>query len=388
MIRLICMTDFTEKYAVSILRGILRYSQETEPWVICKMPPVFCRKHGVAGVIDWAKDWKADAIIGQFEPTDDLSLFGANGIVAIAQDYKQRFQCIPNITSDYRLAGRQAAEYFVGKGFSHFAFYGYENVVWSDERWEGFSQYLKEMGMGDDVSDYRHQSIDQLWYYDGEPLIKWLKSLTHPVALFAADDSMASKIVEACNTCGLRIPSDVAVLGVDNDEIICGLTYPELSSMNMSVEKAGYETAQLIHRLVINPHALKEDIYVRSLGVVERSSTDIIAANNPYIQQALQFIHSNLSRQLYVRDIISRLPMSRRLFEQRFFEETGTSPHNYITNLRMSRLAQLLLTSDESIDELAMSVGVADGKNLSRQFKARMGMNPKDYRKKYKIVKR
>ena len=351
MIRLICMTDFTEKYAVSILQGVLRYSQETEPWVICKMPPEFCRKNGVSGVIEWAKGWKADAIIGQFEPTDDVTLFGANGIVAIAQDYKQRFQCIPNITSDYRLAGRQAAEYFVGKGFSNFAFYGYENVVWSDERWEGFQQYLKESGLGK-VSDYRHQNIDQLWFYESEPLIQWLKSLSHPVALFAADDSMASKIVEACNTCGLRIPSDVAVLGVDNDEITCGLTYPELSSMNMSVEKAGYETAQLIHSLVENPHALKEDIYVRSLGVVERSSTDIIAANNPYIQQALQFIHSNLSRPLHVQDIICRLPMSRRLFEQRFFEETGTSPHNYITDLRMKRLAQLLLTSDELLMNL------------------------------------
>lgn len=387
MIRLICMTDFTEKYASSLLQGILRYSQETEPWVICKMPPEFCRQHGVSGVIEWAKGWKADAIIGQFEPTDDVSLFEKNGIVAIAQDYKQRFQDIPNITSDYRLAGRQAAEYYIGKGFNHFAFFGYENVVWSDERWEGFFQYLQEYGLGDHVSDYRHQSLDQMWYYESEPLTRWLQSLEHPVALFAADDSMASKIVEACTACGLRMPADVAVLGVDNDEIMCGLTYPALSSMNTGVEKAGYDVAQLIHGIIKDSGAKKEDIYVRSLGVVERSSTDIIAAKNPYIQRALQFIHSNISRPLHVNDIVGRLPMSRRLFEQRFFEETGTSPHNYIVDLRMKRFAQLLLSSDESIDELSFYIGVPDGKNISRQFKSRMGMSPNEYRKKFKTKK-
>jgi len=387
MIRLICMTDFTEKYASSLLQGILRYSQETEPWVICKMPPEFCRQHGISGVVEWAKGWKADAIIGQFEPTDDVSLFKKNGIVAIAQDYKQRFQDIPNITSDYRLAGRQAAEYYIGKGFNHFAFFGYENVIWSDERWEGFYQYLQENGLGDHVSDYRHQSLDQMWYYESEPLTHWLQSLEHPVALFAADDSMASKIVEACTACGLRMPADVAVLGVDNDEITCGLTYPALSSMNTGVEKAGYDVAQLIHGILKDSCTQKEDIYVRSLGVVERSSTDIIAAKNPYIQQALQFIHSNISRPLHVNDIIGRLPMSRRLFEQRFFEETGTSPHNYIVNLRMKRFAELLLSSDESIDELSFYIGVPDGKNISRQFKSRMGMSPNEYRKKFKTKK-
>lgn len=384
MIRLLFMTDFTEQYASSLLRGILRYSQETEPWVICKMPPEFKRKNGIKGIVEWAKDRQADAIIGQFEANDDVSLFQKEGIIAIAQDYKERFDTITNITSNYQEAGRKAAEFYINKGFKHFAFYGYENVIWSDERFEGFKNYLCKYGYANNIMEYRKQSLDEHWHYKFEALAQWLMELPHPTALFAADDTMASKIVEQCHAMKLKIPMDVSVLGVDNDEITCRLTYPELSSIMMDVERAGYEAAKSIKEMKEHTRQKAEDIYVHFVGIMERSSTDFFAAKNPYIQKALLYIHTHLSHKISVNDIIKEIPMSRRLFEQKFREETNTTPHNYIISLRMDQLSKLLLSTDESISTLAMMIGIEESKNLSRQFKARKGMTPLEFRKKYK----
>lgn len=386
MVKLILMTDFTEKYANSLLKGILKYSHQTEPWVVCRMPPSFRKTNGIEGVVKWALQWNADAIIAQFEPQDDVLLFKKNGIIAIAQDYKQRFNDIPNITSNYIAAGRKVADFFYIKGFSNFAYYGYENVVWSDERGQGFREGLLENGVDDSqIYEFRKQSLDDLWYYETQPLKEWLAALPKPVAVFACDDTRANKIIELCNTMSLRVPIDVAVLGVDNDDITCLLTYPELSSMSLDIEKAGFETAELITRMRQGGAQEPYDIIVHDTGIVERTSTDIFATRNPNVLKALWYIHINISHPICVDDVVEQVPVSRRLLEQEFRKETSTSIYEYISRLRMNKLAQLLLTVDEPIEALAMRIGLNDSKNLSRQFKTYKGMTPIEYKKRYKI---
>lgn len=117
MIRLIFLTDFTERFAYNLLKGILAYAKNHEPWVVCRMPPSFKAAYGMEGVLKWAKTWQADAIIGQFGNDDNVDLFRQNGIIALAQDYKERFTNIPNITGDYRKTGQMGAEFFLTKGF-------------------------------------------------------------------------------------------------------------------------------------------------------------------------------------------------------------------------------------------------------------------------------
>lgn len=169
MIRLIFLTDFTERFAYNLLKGILAYAKNHEPWVVCRMPPSFKAAYGMEGVLKWAKTWQADAIIGQFGNDDNVDLFRQNGIIALAQDYKERFTNIPNITGDYRKTGQMGAEFFLTKGFRHFAFYGYRDAVWSKERCEGFRECIAAHGFGDNFSAYQHESIDNLWLYDALP---------------------------------------------------------------------------------------------------------------------------------------------------------------------------------------------------------------------------
>jgi LacI family transcriptional regulator len=144
MYRIILLSDFAEEYGKNLLRGIARYSKEYGPWTFCRMPAYYRETMGIDGILRWAREWKADGIIGQFYNQREVSKFTAAKIPVIAQDFKERFEEIPNITGAYKETGRMGAEYFLKKGFKNFAFYGFKNIVWSRERAEGFRERIKE----------------------------------------------------------------------------------------------------------------------------------------------------------------------------------------------------------------------------------------------------
>ena len=380
--RLIFITDFTEQFAYRLLRGIFNYSQRTEQWVVCKMPPAYKHQLGMEGVVAWAKEWRADVVIAQFDPEDDVSLFVENGIVALAQDFITKFDCIPNITADYDLTGSMAAEHFLAKGFENFAFFGYNGVCWSDERCEGFKSRIEKAGYGHNLYIYDRQNIDNLWYYDQSVLMDWLLSLPKPVAIMACDDNQGSILLQACNSCGLKIPFDVAVLGVDNDEILCNMSDPAMSSINVDIERGGYEVAAMVDRMVKDGVYVGEDIVLKPLRVVERVSSSVLATNDPAVLQAIRFICANVDHKVSVDDVLKNVPMSRRLLEQRFKNATGLTIYNYISKQRINRFAQLLLTSNDSISEIAERLDEFDTKSISRRFKDIKGCTPSEYRKK------
>lgn len=386
MIRLIFLTDFTENFAYNLLKGVLAYARSHEPWVVCRMPPSFKAAYGIEGVLKWAKAWHADAIIGQFNNDDNVELFRQNGIIALAQDYKERFSTIPNITGDYHKTGQMGAEFFLEKGFRHFAFYGYRDTVWSKERCEGFYNCIAAHGFGNNFSAYQKESIDQLWLYDAPPLLAWLKTLPHPTALMACDDNQGNRITELCKANGISVPDKIAILGVDNDEIICNLSDPPLSSINHNIVRGGFEAAELIERLLNDDETAPQDVVLKPVNVVSRLSTDYYSTHDAHIRTVLSHIRQNLSNDITVTDLVQLVPLSRRLLEMRFKEVTGQSIHKYIYHLRMEHFAQLLQDSDAPIAELAGQVGISDLKNLSRQFKALKGVTPNEYRKEFQTM--
>ncbi|MDL2305490.1 DNA-binding transcriptional regulator [Bacteroides sp. OttesenSCG-928-D19] len=381
MARIILLTDFSEEYAKNLLKGIVKYSLENTPWVLCKMPLSYREKNGVEGVLKWAKEWKADGIIAQFYNTDKVNIFKENGIVAIAQDFKDRFTEIPNITGDHHLAGRMGADYFIRKGFKNFAFYGYKNIVWSEERGKGYKDELAKHKNNFHFYEYQNEDFSELWYYNSEPLIKWLESLPKPVAMMACDDNQAHHISQVCKQCGIRIPEEISLLGVDNDEAICTLSDPPLSSLNQAVEKGGYEAAILMERIIHNPHGEYGDIVVQPTHIVTRQSTDIYSTSDKYIAVALQYIHQNSNNKITISDLTDLVPLSRRLLENRFKEVTGFPVYTYIMNLRIEKFAQKLLETNDPIIDIASDMDFIDYKNFSRQFKKIMGCNPSSYRK-------
>lgn len=385
MIRLILLTDFTEAFAQNLLKGILEYSKEGEPWAVCRMPPSFKQRFGIKGVLQWAKKWETDAIIAQFDNTDRVELFKKNKIVALAQDYKSRFKQIPNITSDYLYTGKVAAEFFIEKGFHQFAFYGYKDVFWSEERCKGFKDHVTQLGFGEHFYELQRQRLEDLWFYELEPVSDWLKSLPKPIALMTCDDNQGNKILEACRLCDIKVPEEVAVLGVDNDETICNLSDPPLSSVKLNVQKGGYEAAKLINRLIKDKEASSQDVYILTTGIANRLSTDAFSTDDSSIQKALKYIHQHIHQSINVTDVVNTVPLSRRLLEIRFKQVTKQSVYQYIYHLRMEHFAQLLLSSNQLISDLVIQVGLGDSRNLARQFKLVKGCTPQDYRKKNRL---
>ena len=385
MARILFLTDFSEAYARNLLLGIARYAHAVgQAWSLCRLPLSIRDKFGIEAVIDLAKKMRADAVIGQFYNTDNVELFARNGIITIAQDFKARFTTIPNITGPHFLAGKMGAEYFAKKGFRQFAFYGTRDVVWSDERMQGFRETVRAANPSFTFSALCKNTQNALWDYDTNQLVTWLQSLPKPVAIMACDDNHAYHITEACQQGEgggrLRIPDDIAVLGVDNDETICRLSSPNLSSLNQNIEQGGYDVAQLIDRILRDPATPREDVMVQPTHIVTRQSTDIYANNDQHIAEVLKYIHENISQKITVDELVELVPLSRRLLETRFKRSMGTSIYDYILQTRIEKVAQLLCEG-MSVSEAAIELGFSDIKNLSRMFRQQRGMTPSEYRR-------
>ena len=390
MARIIFMTDFSEAYARGLLLGIAKYSQNVgRAWSICRLSLSIRDKYGIEAVVDYAKKMKMDAIIGQFKTDDDVELFTKNGIIAIAQESTVRFSGIANIVGDNYNEGVIAAKHLLNKGFTNFAYYGVKNVIWSDERQQGFSDTLKAAKRPVTLSELEISNTD-VWEYDYETVSQWLERLPKPVAIFACDDNRANNITEVCryirinsaNGHRLRIPEDITLLGVDNDETICRLSIPNTSSIAIDVVGGGYDTAKYIdQQLYLKPEErFAENILVHPLNVVTRQSSDILVNDDPYVAKTLRYISANLSNKIKVDDIVNEVPVSRRILEERFKKELGTSIYDYIIQMRIDRITELL-REGLSVSDAAYQMGFSDIKNLSRTFKKFKGISPFEYRK-------
>jgi LacI family transcriptional regulator len=223
----------------------------------------------------------------------------------------------------------------------------------------------------------------EAWYYKPSSLSQWLISLPKPIALMACDDNQGQHITEACRHAKIRIPEEVAILGVDNDEMLCEFSDPPLSSVGQDTEKGGYDAAKLLHHMMDNGIFEFYDIVVRPTQVITRQSTDIYSTNDKNIAATLKYIHQNIDKKLQVDEIVKQVPLSRRTLEKRFLEMTGLPIYKYIFSLRVEKLSQKLLETDLSVFEIALELGFTDSKNIARQFKQIKGCTPIEYRNQF-----
>ncbi|KAI4358116.1 Xylose operon regulatory protein [Parabacteroides sp. ASF519] len=264
MIKILLLTDFSSGYGRSLLENVVRYAREVGPWAFYRMPLYFRELYGDEGVVEWAKKWGADAIIAQF--TDiDLSVLNQLNIPIIVQNYKERSPGISNLTGDYFGTGVMAANFFLHKGYKSFAYYGLMDTVWGRERGEGFKKAVT--GKGYQVYDFdnRKQIQSEKWNFDVEQVSKWLLSLPKPIALFACDDHYALQITEVCKMYDINIPEDIAVLGVDNDKLLCNISAHNYHLLNWilrmeDMRLANYSTSSLRKRS-FRPSILSSNLY-------------------------------------------------------------------------------------------------------------------------------
>ena len=382
MIKILLLTDFSSGYSRSLLENVVRYAREVGPWAFYRMPLYFRELYGDEGVVEWAKKWGADAIIAQFSDID-LSVLNQLNIPIIVQNYKERSSGISNLTGDYFGTGVIAANFFLHKGYKSFAYYGLTDTVWGRERGEGFKKIVSNKGYEVYEFNNRKRVPSEKWSFDVEQVSRWLLSLPKPIALFACDDYYALQITEVCKMYDISIPEEIAVLGVDNDKLLCNISDPQLSSIELDIENGGYEAGKLLHQFIDKKIFAPVDIIIKPVRIVPRASTERFAVSDRHIEQLLQYIDNNYQNPLSVDELTQIIPFSRRVLEKKFKRETGTSVYQYLLDLRIEKFADLLITTDLPLIEAATRSGFTDYKNISRIFTKAKEMTPLQYRKRF-----
>lgn len=382
MLKILVLTDFSSGYSRRLLEGIIRYSREIGTWSFLRMPLYYQMMHGENAVVSFAKRWKADAIIAQLR---DVNLEELNklDIPIIVQNYHERSKYISNLTGDYYNTGVMAAEYFLNRGYRHFAYYGYKNAIWSRERGLGYKARIEQEGYKCHVLENKNPNTKE-WLYNTREVGQWLESLPKPVALFACDDYYALQISETCNILNIGIPDDIALLGVDNDELLCNLSSPTLSSIVLDVENGGYQAAKRLYESIKSGTKEAFNIVVEPLYVVNRASTEKYAVEDEYLQKVLRYIGENFNKPISVDDLVDLVPYSRRVLEKRFKETMRTSIYQCVLEHRINHFIKLLLSTDYHLPDAAIQSGFEDYKNVSRLFRKYKSISPAEYRKLYK----
>jgi LacI family transcriptional regulator len=214
-----------------------------------------------------------------------------------------------------------------------------------------------------------------------DELARWLLSLPRPVGVMASYDIRARHVLDACRRVGLAVPDQVAVIGVDNDEFLCNLSDPPITSVAPDTRRTGYEAAALLDRLMSAREKQRgQAVFVQPLGVVTRRSTDAFALGDPDVSAAVRFIREHAYHGITVKDVLAEVPVSRRVLEGRFRKLLGRTPHDEIARIRLERVRQLLRETRLSMDEIARRSGFRNGEYLATAFRREIGTSPNEYR--------
>ena len=361
---------------------MIKYSKENNSCIFFRLPFYYKELYGVEGIIKWAKDWKADAILAQWD-LESTNLLEELQIPVVLQNYHKRSDSFSNLTGDYYSTGSMAAQFFIRRRYQNFAFCGYKNAVWSRERAEGYQREIEKVN-----GNYFHFEIEKSRETPGSQrlleLNKWLCTLPKPLAILAGDDNFALHISEICNINNFNIPKDIALLGVDNDELICNLSDPPISSIVLDVEKGGYEVGRLLHQLITKERMNTFNIVIHATRIELRQSTENYVVKNKYVLEVVNYIKSNFKSEITTDFLTDLVPLSRRNLEIKFKQEMGTSLYQFILETRIENFTHLLLTTDKPLYNLTLESGFKDSNNISRIFKKFKGTTPIEFRKKYK----
>ncbi len=369
--RVILHIETSREHGRQLLRGIAEYARLHGPWAFYSEPG------GRQMSYPKLDGWHADGIItrGWSRELDSM------GVPLVCASDRENIPSGVIVSSDYAATGRAAAEYLLDRGFRHYAFCGLNNVYWSEQRETFYRGIIERRGFDCHCYDRSVAVIQGSWDREQTALAQWLASLPKPVGLMACNDERGKHVIEACRMAGLRVPDEVAVIGVDNDELGCGLCNPPLSSVALDHKRAGFEAAQILDKMMTGAQIEQHRIVNRVLYVVSRQSTDILATDDPDVAMALRFIHEHAKRPIQVSDVADTVGVSRRWLHEKFSATLGRSVHKEIARVRTEQITRMLIDTRLSIAQIALGLGFPNVDHIARFFRRQTGMTPLAYRK-------
>ncbi len=335
----------------------------------------------------WIYDWEGDGVISRITTPRLARALRGKGIklINLSDRYESHSLEFPLVRSDDEAIGRTAAEHLLERGYRKFAYCGFSQEGWSDRRGQAFVNHLRASGRPhceffssplifgtESFEDQRNQIAD------------WVRNLPKPLGLMACNDIRGQQVTAACAQANLAIPEDVAVIGVDNDTLVCQLCSTPLSSVIPNAELIGYLAAEKLSNLMNGQSEQPLPTTVPPLGIVARRSTDMIAVADKDVSTALRFIRENACNGITVSDVASRISISRSTLERRMRESIDRTPQQQIRHVQISRVRELLAESDESLSQIANLCGFEHPEYMHVVFKREVGVTPGEFRRSTK----
>lgn len=375
------LVETARGFGRDLLLGVARYSRLHGPWSFHITPGDYkqavpkMKQWGGTGIIARiANDRLAQAVIAADVPTIAL------GLTDEQLEPNNPLSKFSEISSDPQEVSRLAAEHLLERRLTRFAYVGSDDRGWSKRRETAFQAYLEQRGHAPYIYPMPKRPQDRIWEREQSLLARWISNLPTPIGLFACDDDRGREVLEVCRLVGLNVPEDVAVIGVDNDEVFCELSDPPLSSIALNAETAGYRAAALLDDMMHSRVRKRQKIIVETVGVVTRRSTDIVAVEDEDIAAALQFIRREQGRGISVEDVVQMVAVSRRNLEKRFRDTIGRSILDEIQLVRLDRAKRLLVETTYPISKVADLAGFGSAGYFIQFFQRRVGKTPRRYR--------
>jgi LacI family transcriptional regulator len=373
--RVALLIEASNAYGRGLLAGIHRHLQEQEPWTI------FLPEHG-RGMppLEMLKGWRGEGVIARVETpaiAAAIKKIQRGGPLAVVDVSAARLlPGVPYVETDDVAIARLAAEHFIERDFRHLAFLGDDRFRWSGNRRDAFAAAAR--GRSISVYEPRGRARDEA--AEDAAIEAWLVTLPKPVGLFACYDVRGRQAVEACRRAGLAVPDEVAVLGVDDDAVLCGLTSPPLSSVIPDAISAGRLAAELLGALFRGERLDHDEWLLPPLGIATRQSTDVLAIDDELVATAVRQIRERACTGIKVADLVRSLGVSRRVLERRFLRRLGHTPHDEIARVRFRRVEQLLAGTDLPLTTIAARAGFRHPETMTVAFTRRYGLPPSRWR--------
>jgi LacI family transcriptional regulator len=374
--KVILLIESSRASGRSLLRGVANYARHHGPWAFYWEP------RGLEKVWPRLKRLRADGIIlRDVEKVDDVIRCGLPAIVVGHR--KDAVAGVANVMTDSPRIGTMAADHLLDCGFRHFAYCGFDGIPWSEIRGRNFADRIAAAGFSVHFHRQRRRAAVRSGEGEEQLLAAWLRSLPRPLGVMACNDDRGQHVIEACKLAGLRVPDEVAVIGADNDELLCELSDPPMSSVAINFERAGYESAELLARLMAGRRAVSRAIVVRPTHVIARQSTNILAIEDAHVAKSLRFIRLHGREAIQVGDVVAASGLSRRVLEKRFRKLLGRSVLSEIRRVRVTQICRLLAETNLSVSQIANSLGYTSIEHIARYFRSEMNSSPLAYRRQH-----
>ncbi|MDO4570844.1 MAG: DNA-binding transcriptional regulator [Planctomycetia bacterium] len=379
--RVALLVETSREVGRSILRGIERYARLYGPWSFHLFPG------DLAQQLSEVKTWDATGIIARIETPEIAEAVLESRLPLVALDlYEEQksmygpFRDTPEVFVNSPAVGHLAAEYLMNLHLEHFAFVGeISDVLWSREREKGFQEKLRRSGFTCRRYTPSHPSVE--WREEIHDLGAWLQELPKPVGIFAGMDVRGRQVLAACQEYGIRVPNDAAVLGVDNDPLLCRMCTPPMSSIVLDSENGGYQAAAILDDLMKGKTRYRKKFLINPLRVAARESTQRSDIDDDMVADAVRFIRMNSMIALSVQEVVNQTSVSRRVLEVRFRKALDRTILSEINRARVERVKQLLANTDMKVSEIAEACEFGTDGYLCRFFLRETGMTIGEYRR-------